>query len=68
MTTNYEHLLELGVRRMANAIWNYLDDMCAYCPRNRERRCNEDCRGGIRDWLYAPYVPSSEVWKERDRR
>lgn len=65
--TNYEHLLELGVWKMANAIWNYLCDSCAYCPRSRERRCNDDCRAGIREWLNAPYIPSSDIWKERNR-
>ena len=63
--TNYEHLISLGVRRMAAAIWNYAEDCCAYCPRDREKRCDEDCRGGVRDWLLMPYIPSSDVWKEK---
>lgn len=66
MKTNYEHLLELGVWKMANAIWNYTSDYCAFCPRNREHRCNGDCRAGVREWLHAPYIPTSEVWKEKN--
>lgn len=65
--TNLEHLRDLGVWKMANAIWNYFTDTCAYCPRNRERRCNNDCRAGFREWLYAPYIPSSSVWKENKK-
>lgn len=65
METNYQHLLTLGFRRMAAVIWNLCRDYCAFCPRNMSRRCNEDCAAGIRDWLNAPYIPTSEVWKER---
>lgn len=65
---NYERLLELSIGRIASALWNYLSDTCAYCPRGRERRCNEDCRAGLRDWLYDVYIPSSDVWKEKKRK
>ena len=68
MKTNFQHLLTLGFWRMAVVIWNLCDDYCAYCPRNMARRCNEDCAAGIRDWLGAPYDPTSEVWKERKRK
>lgn len=67
MTTNFEHLRSLGVRRMAAAIWNLCDDYCAYCPRNMMRRCNGDCAAGLWDWLNAPYIPSSNVWKEKKK-
>lgn len=66
--TNHEHLLELGVWKTANALLNLMSDTCAYCPRDRERRCNEDCRAGLREWLCAPYIPSSSVWKEETRK
>lgn len=42
MKTNFEHLQSLNVRSMALAIWNYASDYCAYCPKNMERRCNEN--------------------------
>lgn len=66
--TNYEHLLELDMWKMATAIWNFMSDSCAYCPKARERTCNDDCCAGIRTWLRAPYIQSSEVWKERNRK
>lgn len=65
METNFAHLTKLGVWRMAGVIWNICDDFCAVCPRNRLRSCNEDCRAGIADWLRAPYIPDSFVWKEK---
>ena len=65
MKTNFEHLQSLNVRSMALAIWNYASDYCAYCPKNMERRCNENCRAGIREWLNSPYIPSSDIWKEK---
>ena len=65
MTSNYQHLLTLGLWRMAVVLWNLCTDYCAYCPRNRLRTCNEDCGAGIRDWLRAPYIPESDIWKER---
>ena len=43
----------------------YASDYCAYCPKNMERRCNENCRTGIREWLNSPYIPSSDIWKEK---
>lgn len=64
MVTNYDHLLSLGVWKMANALWNYFSDTCAFCPMERQRRCREDCRKGLREWLHEPYIPSSRVWKE----
>ena len=64
-TTNREHLMQLGTWKMASAIMNYAEDPCAYCPRNMERRCNDDCRAGLREWLHKPYIPSSDVWKEK---
>lgn len=65
MKTNFEHLQSLNVRSMALAIWNYASDYCAYCPKNMERRCNKNCRAGIREWLNSPYIPSSDIWKEK---
>ena len=67
MKTNFEHLQSLNVRSMALAIWNYASDYCAYCPKNMERRCNENCRAGIREWLNSPYIPSSDIWKKRGK-
>lgn len=64
MVTNYDHLLSLGVWKMANALWNYFSDTCAFCLMERQRRCHEDCRKGLREWLHEPYIPSSRVWKE----
>lgn len=67
--SNYEHLLQLGVRRMAAVIWNLCEDYCAFCPKNYKRTCNEDCAAGIREWLRAEYIPSSDVWTcEEERR
>lgn len=63
--SNYEHLMTLGLRRMASVIWKLCDDYCAFCPRNITRSCNYDCASGIREWLMAPYIPGSEIWKER---
>ena len=65
MKTNFEHLQSLNVRSMALAIWNYASDYCAYCSKNMERRCNENCRAGIRERLNSPYIPSSDIWKEK---
>ena len=65
VTTNFQHLMSLGVWRMAAVIWNLCSDYCAFCPRNLRRTCNEDCRAGIAEWLRAPYIPESEVWKEK---
>lgn len=65
MKTNFEHLQSLNVRSMALAIWNYASDYCAYCTKNMERRCNENCRAGIREWLNSPYISSSDIWKEK---
>ncbi len=66
-TTNFDHLLSLGVYRMAVVIWNLCDDYCAFCPLNMQHQCREDCAAGIRAWLRAPYVPESEVWKENKK-
>lgn len=68
METNYDHLISLGIRRMAITIWNLCDDYCAFCPRNMKRSCNENCGAGIAEWLRATYDPSSDVWKERGKR
>lgn len=68
MVTNYDHLLSLGVWKMANALWNYFSDTCAFCPMERQRRCYEDCRKGLREWLHEPYIPSSRVWKENRKK
>jgi len=65
MVTNYDHLLTLGIWKMATVIWNYARDTCAYCPRERLRSCNDDCRAGLREWLASPYIPSSDIWKEK---
>ena len=63
--SNLEHLMKLGAEGIATAIWNLCEDYCAYCPKNMKRSCNEDCRAGIREWLAAPYIPDSDVWKEK---
>ena len=67
METNFAHLTKLGVWRMASVIWNICDDFCAVCPRNIRRNCNDNCRAGIADWLRAPYIPGSFVWKEKKK-
>ncbi len=64
MQSNYQHLMTLGLWRMAVVLWNLCRDYCAYCPRNRLRTCSEDCSAGIRDWLKSPYIPESDIWKE----
>ena len=63
--SNYEHLLELDADSMSVALFNLCEDYCAYCPKNMTRKCNEDCRTGIRAWLLAPHIPSSDVWKRK---
>jgi hypothetical protein len=68
VVSNFDHLMSLGIWRMAAVIWNLCDDYCLFCPRNMRRACNEDCRAGIAEWLRAPYIPESEVWKEKKRK
>lgn len=65
--TNYEHIKTLSPWKMAQVIWLLISDYCLYCPKNRERRCNDRCSDGIREWLMAPYIPSSDIWKENRR-
>ena len=66
--SNFDHLKSLGVWRMAAVIWNLCTDYCLFCPRNMRRSCDENCGAGIADWLRAPYIPESEVWKEKKRK
>ena len=68
MKNNYEHVLTLNTRHLAIAIWNLAQDCCAYCPKNMEQRCREDCCDGILEWLRGPYIPTSDVWKELKER
>lgn len=67
-TTNFEHLLELGIFAFARTVWNYYRDTCVFCPKEREHRCDENCEAGLREWLRAPYIPSSDVWKEKKKK
>ena len=67
MKTNFEHLQSLNVRSMALAIWNYASDYCAYCPKNMERRCNENCRAGMKRGNAHEYS-GKESWAKVSRR
>lgn len=64
---NYEHLQRLPPAAKAEAIVNISENMCICCPRERERRCNEDCVRGLMEWLLSPYIPGSIIWKRRKR-
>lgn len=61
--TNLERLSELSPYRIASVIVNLSTDMCLYCPREREHRCNNDCAAGLKEWLKNPFIPKSNVWK-----
>ena len=66
--TNYEAMRQLSPRDMANAIANLSDEMCVCCPRERERRCNEDCAAGLLEWLMSLCSLNDLVWKARKKR
>jgi len=67
--TNFEYLQQMeNPREMANAILNLSEEMCVCCPRERERRCNEDCVSGLAEWLNTLYSMNDLVWKARKRR
>lgn len=65
--TNFEHLLDLDVRRMAESIWNYVEDTCAFCPLVHNEVCGDRCAFGFRLWLEQRYIPTSDVWKENKK-
>ena len=50
---------------MASVLLNLCEDYCAFCPKNMKRDCRNDCEAGIREWLRAPYISTSKVWKAR---
>ncbi|MBR5022844.1 MAG: hypothetical protein IKY18_06560 [Oscillospiraceae bacterium] len=65
---NYDHLRQLAPRALAEAIINISENCCLCCPRERERRCNEDCESGLMEWLLSKFIPSSVVWKKRRKK
>lgn len=63
--SNLERLRSLTQYETATVILNIEEDgSCAYCPREREGRCNEDCNNGLCEWLGREYDPESPVWRE----
>lgn len=65
---NYDHLRQLPPRELAEAILNISEDCCIACPRERERRCNEDCKNGLLEWLLSKFIPESVIWKKRRKK
>lgn len=65
--TNYEHMQKLPPPVMADVLMNISENMCLCCPKERERRCNENCSKGLKEWLLLPYIPGSVIWKRRNK-
>ena len=65
---NYDRLKQMSPRELAGAIMNIAENCCIACPRERERRCNEDCESGLMEWLLSKFIPSSIVWKKRRKK
>lgn len=63
--TNLEYFLTLSERRMAETILNLTDDLCLFCPMEREHRCREKCAAGLAEWFVLPVNMKSAVWKRR---
>ena len=65
---NYEYLKSLPPRLFAEAILTITENCCLACPRERERRCNENCGAGLTEWLWMPYREDSKVWHKRRKQ
>ena len=65
---NIDYLKSLAPRELARAILSLAENSCIACPRERERRCNEDCAGGLKEWLLAAYIPGSTIWNQRRKK
>ena len=63
--TNLEYFLTLSERRMAEVILNLTEDLCLYCPHDREHRCRENCAAGMAEWFLLPMNVKSDVWRKR---
>ncbi len=66
--SNYERLIQMSPRKLARAILSITENCCIACPRERERRCNEDCESGLMEWLLSECITSSVIWKKRRKK
>ena len=62
--SNLDYLQSLKPEDAAIAILNIGQEPCSFCPRERERRCNQKCSHGVAEWLMARCDPEDDVWKE----
>lgn len=65
---NFDRLKQMSPRELACVILNIAENLCIACPRERERRCNEDCESGLMEWMLSMFIPSSIIWKKRRKK
>ena len=40
------------------------NEACSFCPKEFERRCDERCAEGLKEWLEKECDPEDDIWKE----
>jgi len=62
--SNLKYLQLVDPETVARVILSIGNEACSFCPKEYERRCDERCAEGLKEWLEKECDPEDDIWKE----